>query len=361
MSKYNINISKSSTSNVHKVDFNNIPFGKVFSDHMFTADYKDGQWKDFRITPIQSLILHPACLALHYGQSIFEGMKACKTKDGHAFLFRPEMHARRLNISAERMCMPPFPEDIFIEALKKLVAVDDEFIPEQEGSALYIRPLMFATDEVLGVKPSSTYKLVIFTGPVGPYYPKPLRVWVEETFVRAVHGGAGFSKAAGNYGAAMLPTRKANEKGFDQVIWLDADQHRFIQESGTMNLVFVIDGKVVTPPIEDTILNGVTRDSLIRLWRDRGYSVEERPLSIDEVIEAHRKGLLQEAFGVGTAAVVAQISEIGYRDQILTLPPVDQRPISQYGKDTINAMRSGTISDPYGWLVEAPVWEAAQV
>ena len=355
MSKYSIKITKSRTTKVDKVDFNDIPFGKVFSDHMFTADYVNGKWKKFKIQPYKRLSFHPTLLALHYGQSIFEGMKASKTIAGKALLFRPEMHAHRLNISAERMCMPTFPEDIFVAALKQLVALDNEWIPTQEGSALYIRPLMFATDELLGVKPSATYKLVIFTGPVGPYYPKPLKVWVEEKFVRAVHGGAGFAKAAGNYGGVLLPTKKANEKGYDQVIWLDAFEHKYIQESGTMNLVFVIDGKVVTPAIEDTILNGVTRDSLLRLWRDKGYTIEERPISIDEILDAHQKGLLQEAFGVGTAAIVAQISEIGFRDQVLKLPPVEGRQISNYGKNTINAMRAGKIQDPYNWLVEAPV------
>lgn len=352
MSKYSIKITKSRTTKVDKVDFNDIPFGKVFSDHMFTADYVNGKWKKFKIQPYKRLSFHPTLLALHYGQSIFEGMKASKTIAGKALLFRPEMHAHRLNISAERMCMPTFPEDIFVAALKQLVALDNEWIPTQEGSALYIRPLMFATDELLGVKPSATYKLVIFTGPVGPYYPKPLKVWVEEKFVRAVHGGAGFAKAAGNYGAAMYATAQAKKKGYDQVLWTDAFEHKYVQEIGTMNVFFIIGTTAITPGLEQgTILDGVTRQSSITLLMEMGFTVEERQLSIDDIIDAYKAGLLYEVFGTGTAATISLIKELRYRDFVMQFD-VESWKTAPLLKKWLTDIREGRREDKYGWMLK---------
>ncbi|MEM1321249.1 MAG: branched-chain amino acid aminotransferase [Bacteroidota bacterium] len=349
--KFKINITKTNQSNLSNVDFDAIPFGRTFSDHMFVADYRDGKWTNPRIVPFGHFQVHPATLALHYGQSIFEGMKASVDKNGQPMLLRPEMHARRLNASAARMCMPDFPEDLFVEALHALVDIDRNWIPPKDGSALYIRPMMFADGEFIGVQASDSYKMLIFTGPVGPYYPKPVRLIVEEKYVRAAVGGVGEAKTAGNYAASLLPAQLAKKKGYDQVVWMDAKEFKYIQEVGTMNLFFVIDGKVVTPATDGAILKGITRDMIMTILRDKGYTVEERPISIDEVVEAYHKGLLQEAFGAGTAAVVAQVSDITYRDLQMDLPAPKDQKISLLAKSIINGLRSGEIEDTYGWTI----------
>lgn len=356
---YDIKITRSKSSRISSVDFSNIPFGQVFSDHMFVADYAEGRWQNFAIVPFAPFAIHPACMGLHYGQSIFEGMKASRKSDGTPCLFRPEKHAARLNVSAQRMCMPSFPEDLFLEALHLLVGVDKEWIPKDEGSALYIRPFMFANGEFFGVKPSPTYKMVIFTGPVGPYYPKPVSLLAEQKYVRAVMGGAGEAKAAGNYGAALLPAKLAQEQGYDQVLWLDAREFKYTQEVGTMNIFFVVDGKVLTPATVGTILKGITRDSIITILKEKGIPIEERLVSIDEIVEAYQKGTLQEAFGAGTAAVVSHVDKIKYGDLVMQLPDLADRHIGEMVKSEINGMRSGRIPDQYGWLV--PVQEAVLV
>lgn len=266
-------------------------------------------------------------------------------------LFRPELHAERINHSARRLCMPEFPEALFLEGLTKLIQLDHGWIPPVEGSALYIRPTMIATDEFIGVKPSQKYKFFIITGPVGPYYPKPVRLLAETKYVRAVIGGTGEAKAAGNYGGALLPAKLAQEKGFDQVLWLDAKEFKYIQECGTMNVFFVIDGKVITPPLYGTILNGVTRLSAMEILRDEGYQVEEYPLTIHEVVEAHRNGTLQEVFGTGTAAVVSHVEAISYKDEMMELPPVSERKVGELVKSTIDRLRSGRLVDTRGWTV----------
>lgn len=346
-----ITITKTQNSQLGKVDFDNLPFGRHFSDHMFVADYYDGQWHDLRIEPFHSFTLHPATMALHYGQAIFEGMKASKMMDGTPVLFRPETHAHRLNLSARRMCMPDFPEDWFVEGLKQLVDLDKGWIPPTEGSALYIRPTMIATDEFIGVRTALRYKFFIITGPVGPYYPKPVRLITETKYVRAVEGGAGEAKAAGNYGAAMLPSKIAQDKGFDQILWLDPHEFKYIQECGTMNVFFVIDGKVITPPLGGTILKGITRASFLQILNEEGYDVEEYPLTIDELVEADKQGTLQEAFGAGTAAVVSHVSEILHGDYLIKLPPVSERKIGPLLKSTIDGIRSGRIVDKHNWIV----------
>ena len=279
-------------------------------------------------------------------------MKASKSQDGDPMLFRPEMHAKRLNRSAARMCMPAFPEELFLEGLHLLVGMDKNWIPPQEGSALYIRPFMFANDEFIGVKTAQTYKFMIITGPVGPYYPRPVSLYAETTYIRAAKGGAGEAKAAGNYGAAMLPSQLAQDKGYDQVLWLDGREFKYAQEVGTMNIFFVIDGKVITPSTDDgTILRGITRDSILRLLPTLGFEVEERPLSIDEIVEAYRHGKLQECFGAGTAAVVAHVDKIAYKDLIMELPPMEARKVGETAKNYINALRAGKIEDKWGWIV----------
>ncbi len=351
-----IKITKSSQSNVSKVDFSNIPFGKVFSDHMFSARWKDGEWGEFEIIPFGNLSIHPACLALHYGQAIFEGMKATKSVDGKPLLFRPEMHADRINASANRLAMPEFPEDVFVEAIHSLVGIDADWIPPTEGSALYLRPYMFADGEFIGVRPSDSYRFLIFTGPVGPYYAKPVSLLAEEHYVRAAVGGVGEAKAAGNYAASLLPTELAKAKGFDQILWLDAKEHKWCQEAGTMNLFFVINDTIITPAADGAILKGITRDTLLHILRDKGYKVEERAISIEEVQEAHAAGTLQEVFGSGTAAVIANVDKISYQNNLMQLPPIEEHRIAHMLKAEVNGIRNMTIVDKFGWIV--PVKES---
>jgi len=359
--KYDITINKTSESRLSEVDFDNIPFGRVFSDHMFIADYVDGEWKNPRIEPFDRFSIHPAAMVLHYGQAIFEGMKASKSHEGKPLFLRPDQHSKRLNNSAERMCMPTIPEDLFLEGLHSLIDLDADWIPSAEGSALYIRPYMFATDEFIGVKPSQTYKFIIFSGPVGPYYPKPVRLLAEQHYVRAVKGGTGEAKFAGNYAAALLPARKAQEKGFDQVMWMDGHEFKYVQEVGTMNIFFVIDGKVITPETDGAILKGITRDCALHILRDKGYEVETRPVSIDELAEAYDSGRFQEAFGTGTAAVVAHVSEIQYQDKLMTLPKLEDRKVGAMIKQEINGLRAGTGEDKFNWIVPVGATISADV
>ncbi len=346
-----ISITKSSNSRLPNVDFDNLPFGRTFSDHMFVADYKDGKWGNYKIVPFGKMEMHPAMMGLHYGQLIFEGMKATQKEDGTPVFFRPQMHAERLNKSAERMMMPPFPIDDFSNAIHTLVALDKGWIPKNEGSALYIRPFMFATDEFIGVRPSSTYKFVVFTGPVGPYYPKPISLITEQKFIRAAHGGFGEAKAAGNYGGSLLPTDIANKKGFDQILWLDAKEFKYVQEVGTMNLMFIIDDVLVTPSTTGTILKGITRDSILKICENKGIKFEERLVEIDEIVEAHLDGRLKECFGVGTAAVVSNVIKIKHGEVEMDLPPIEKRTIAAMLKSEINGIRSGRIKDKFGWVV----------
>ena len=346
-----ITISRTENSRLAQLDFDNIPFGQEFSDHMFVADYDDGAWKDFRIVPLEPLRVHPGNLAWHYGQSIFEGMKASKSQDGVPMLFRPEQHIYRLNASARRMCMPEFPEEMFIEAIHTLVDMESGWIPPAAGSALYIRPLMIAMDEALGVRPSAKYKMIIMTLPVGPYYAKPVSLWAEETYIRAAHGGVGEAKTAGNYAASLYPAKLANEAGYDQIMWLDAKEFKYIQEVGTMNIFFVIGDEIVTPETTGTILKGITKNTAIEILKHHGHTVVERRISIDEVVEAHGKGELKEVFGTGTAAVVAKVSKIGYRENIMELGT--ESTIGDIIKSTINGLRLGTHEDHWNWTVPA--------
>lgn len=343
-----IRITPATTSRLDQVDFDNIPFGKVFSDHMFVADYDGEKWTNMEVRPFGPLVLHPALLALHYGQSVFEGMKASISADGVPQLFRPEMHSQRINRSAARLCMPEFPEAKFIEALEHLLRLDKDWIPTKPGSALYIRPFMFATDEFIGVRASKTYKLIIFTQPVGPYYSEPVKLLAEKKYIRAAQGGTGEAKAAGNYAGSLLPAKLAKEQGYDQVLWLDAKEFEYIQEVGTMNIFFVIGDTVVTPSTSGTILKGITRDTFIKVLTADGYKVEERPLKISEVRAAYQAGELKEVFGAGTAAVVAKVCEIKDDDLVMKLD-VNQYKVANYLFDKINGLRSGVEPDPHGW------------
>jgi len=345
-----IPVTKVERSKLNDIPLENIPFGKYFTDHMLEADYENGEWKNVEIKPYQPLLLSPSLAALHYGQAIFEGIKAYKDPQGNASIFRPYDNFRRFNISAGRMEMPAVPEDIFIEGMRKLVEVDKSWIPAKTDHSLYIRPFMFASDEVIGVKASDSYKFIIILSPTGPYYAAPMRINVEEKYVRATPGGIGFAKAAGNYGAAMLATTEARQKGYDQVLWTDALEHKYVQEIGTMNVFFIIGNTAVTPDLnQGTILEGVTRASVITLLKDQGYKVEERPLSIDEIVAAYKKGELKEVFGTGTAATVSLIKELRYKDFEMKFD-VDSWKATPEIKRRMAAIREGREADKYGWL-----------
>ena len=337
-------------SRLSTVDFNNLPFGKVFSDHMLVADYEDGHWKSVRIVPYGPIELMPAISALHYGQAIFEGMKAYKNAEGEIFLFRSQENFKRYNLSSDRMCMPAIPKEIFIDGLKELLKVDSDWIPSLENTSLYIRPFGFATDDYVGIRPSDSYKFIIFTCPVGPYYNQPLHVKMSEDFTRAFPNGTGEAKCAGNYAAAMLPQKLAKEQGFDQLIWLDGKTMSKIEESGTMNLFFVIDGTLITPQTTGTILHGVTRDSVIQLAKHHGWKVEVRDIYAQEIVDAHFAGLLEEAFGAGTAATIAPIQSISYQGKRMELPPVEEAKVAPLLYSMLNDLKLGHAPDPFGWL-----------
>lgn len=344
-------IEKVQQSRVDSVDWNNLPFGKIFSDHMFVSDYKDGKWTNDRIIPFGHFTIHPASMVLHYGQAIFEGMKASKLEDGTPVLLRPDEHAKRINASARRMMMAEFPEDRFVEAVGQLVKLDQAWIPPQQGSALYLRPYMFSTDEFIGVRPSETYRFCIFTAPVGPYYAKPVNLVVEQKYVRAVPGGTGEAKAAGNYAGALRPAYEAQQRGFDQVLWMGGPDKQQIQEVGTMNVFFVINGEVVTPATDGAILKGITRKMFIQILQDKGIKVTERTITIDEVVEAHSNGSLTEMFGAGTAAVVSHVASLTYGEHRMDFPAVEDRTVGPLLKKHIDGLRFGTVADDHGWLV----------
>jgi len=345
-----ISITKIKKSKVESLDFDNIALGRTFTDHMFVCDYKDGQWSNPRITPMEMIPMHPACMALHYGQALFEGMKATIDTNGVPFLFRPKKNAERLNFSARRLGMPEFSETLFVEALKQLVSLDQQWIPPQEGSALYLRPFMFADEAFIGMRAANSYKFIVMASPSKPIYTDRVRLYAETSFIRAAHGGTGEAKAAGNYAAAVLPTEIAKSKGFDQVLWLDAKEFKYIQEVGTMNIFFKINGQFVTPSLDGSILAGITRMSVIDFLRHKGFEVVERPITIDEIIEASKNGQLEEAFGTGTAVGIAMIQEIGYKDALIQVS--DTSPVGQLVLDTINGVRIGKIADELNWMVK---------
>lgn len=348
-----IKVNKIAESKINQVDWDNLPFGRVFSDHMLEMDYKDGVWSDPVIRPFETLNLHPATSAIHYGQSIFEGMKANRSVNGDVLLFRPEMNAKRFEESCERMCMPVIPADVFVELVSKVVDIDRDWIPQKDGFSLYIRPFMFATDSFIGIKPSETYKFLIFTCPVGVYYSDAVNVKIEEFYTRASIGGVGRAKTAGNYAASLYPAKKGMEEGFHQLIWTDGVEHKYIEESGTMNVMFVIDGKLVTPSEDsDTILRGTTKRSVVEIANTIGIEVEERKVSVEEIISGLKSGSVTDAFGAGTAATIAPIAKIGFRDELFELPPVEQRTVSSKIKKYLSDLKIGKIEDVNGWCVK---------
>lgn len=349
----NINVEKVNQSRIKEVDFDKIVFGKVFSDHMFVADYKNGEWSDLKIQPYSPISLSPACAALHYGQAIFEGMKAYKNEKGEVLLFRPYDNAKRINISARRMCMPEIPEEIFIEGLKKLISLDSAWIPSGEDSSLYIRPFMFASEQLLGVRPADEYKFIIFTAPVNSYYSVPVNVKVETEFSRAMEGGVGFAKVAGNYGAALYPAKMGQDKGYQQLVWTDSATHEYIEESGTMNVMFQIGNKLITPNLDlKTTLAGVTRDSVLIIAKELGFEVEERRVSVKEIIESAKIGSLKDVFGTGTAATIAQIVSITLKGERFELPPIENRTISNSISKKLMDIKKGRVEDKYGWVLK---------
>ena len=347
---YNISITQVDQSKVNELDFNNIPLGTTFTDHMFICEYADGQWGEPRIQPLELIPTHPAAMALHYGQAIFEGMKATVDAEGNPMLFRADKNAARMNFSADRMGMPNFPEDLFVEGLKQLVALEQSWIPPQEGSALYLRPFMYADEPFIGMRAANNYKFIIMASPAGPFFTKRIKLYAETKFIRAAAGGTGEAKAAGNYAAAIRPTEIAKSKGYDQVLWLDAVEHKYIQEVGTMNIFFKIDGKFITPERDGAILDGITRMSVIDLLRHKGFEVTERPITIDEIREASQKGILEEAFGTGTAVGIAYIQEIGIDDE--TIHVSDESPVGLDVNNTLNAIKTGKIEDPFNWMTK---------
>jgi branched-chain amino acid aminotransferase len=344
-----IKITRTKNSRLQETDFDNLAFGHTFSDHMFVADYADGEWKNFQIVPYGEIGLSPAISALHYGQAFFEGMKAYKHANDQVSIFRPEKNAARFNKSAARLCMPELPEDIFIQSIAALVDIDRDWIPSKAHHSMYIRPFMFATDPYLGVQPSKTYKFMVLVGPVGPYFSKVLRVKVETYFTRAAEGGMGFAKSAGNYGGAMLPALKATEEGFDQLIWTDAKEHQYVEEMGAANVMFVLDGTLLTPSTRDTILDGVTRDTVLTMAREWGMPVEERRVSVAEIIEGAKSGKLSDAFGAGTAATIAPVGSISHNGEEYFLIDPKEREFSQKVLKELDAIKYGVVTDTHGW------------
>ncbi len=354
--KYEIKVNKTNSSRINEVDFNNLPFGKEFSDHMFTAEYSNGSWSNFKIEPMRPIEFHPATSAFHYGQAIFEGLKAQKDKDGNILVFRPDMNAKRMNISAERMGMPSLPEGLFLQALDELLKIDATWVPTSENASLYIRPFMIATDEYVGIRESENYKFIIFTCPVGAYYSAPVNVYVSEDYIRAFPGGVGFAKCAGNYAASLYPLRFAKQEGYDQILWLDGIEKKYFQECGTMNVFFMIDNVLITPPLDEgTILAGITRDSVITLAHEMGIPVEERKISVEEFLVAHKENRIQDAFGAGTAATIAPINIVGYRHVKYTLPDVATRQFSNAIKSKMIQIKNGEAEDTNHWMMKINV------
>lgn len=349
-----IKIQRTKTSRISELDYNNMPFGKVFSDHMVVVDYANGEWQTPQIMPYSNLSLSPACSSLHYGQLIFEGMKAFyEEASGKIILFRPEDNARRLNESAKRMAMPELPVAIFMECLEELIKLDRAWVPKTPDSSLYIRPFMMANDPFIGVNAASNFKFIIFTCPVGPYYSKPLNVLISDQFVRAVRGGIGAAKTAGNYAATLYPAQLAKKQGYDQILWTDGLERKYVEECGTMNTMFVIDNKIVTAETEEgTILQGITRDSVLKLCKYHNIPFEERKVSIEELLNAHKNGTLTDAFGVGTAAVIIHFELLGYKGTNYTLPPVETRTISTFLKKQLVEIQRGKTESPYNWVIK---------
>lgn len=350
-----IRIERTKSPRQKPADSTKLGFGQIFTDHMFIMNYDEGQgWHDPRIVPYGPLELDPAAMCLHYGQEVFEGMKAYRAPDGRVVLFRPEKNMARLNLSNDRLCIPPLDEAFAVEAVKKLVSVEQDWIPEGEGTALYIRPFIIAVDPHVGVHPAHHLLFIIILSPVGAYYPEginPVRIYVERNYVRAVRGGMGFTKTAGNYAASLKAQDEAEKQGYTQVLWLDGVERKYIEEVGTMNIFFKINGEIVTPALQGSILGGITRMSCIELLRSWGYAVNERPLALAEVEKAARDGVLEEVFGTGTAAVISPVGELKVDDEKIIINKGEIGPVAHRLYDTLTGIQNCRIPDPFGWVV----------
>ena len=346
----NIKLSKVKSSKISKVDFSDLGFCKYYTDHMFVCEYENNDWKNFRIIPFQDLNLSPACTTLHYGQTIFEGLKAYKNEKDEILIFRPDKNAKRFNSSAERMCMPSLPEKYFINSIEELLKIEKDWVPKGEENSLYIRPLMFAIDPYIGIKPADKYLFIIICGLAGGYYSEPVNVKIETEYTRAVKGGVGYAKTAANYAAALYPAVQAQKEGFHQLIWTDGKEHNFVEESGTMNLFFVIDNKLITPPLGDTVLDGVTRDSIISVCPELDIDIEIRKISVKEIIDALGNGSMTEAFGAGTAATIAPIKTIAFQSKKYNLPENNKLSFSKKILDYLNNLKFGKIDDKFNWV-----------
>ena len=331
-------------------------FGRIFTDHMFIMDYTKGKgWHDPRIVPYEDLKLSPAAMALHYGQAMFEGLKAYKGDDGKSYLFIPDMNGKRTNTTNKRLCIPELPVEDFVQAVKAVVKEDEDWIPTEPGTSLYVRPFIIATEAYLGVEVSETFMFIIILSPSGAYYEEglaPVGIWIEDDYVRAVRGGMGFAKTGGNYAASLAAQVKAHDDGYSQVLWLDGVERKYIEEVGAMNIFFKIDGKVVTPMLSGSILPGITRDSVLTLCREWGIPAEERRISVDELIEAQKSGKLEEVFGTGTAAVISPVGKLRYKDEVMTIGGGEIGHLSQKIYDTVTGIQLGRLEDKYGWRVE---------
>lgn len=335
---------------------NPLTFGTIFTDHMFIMNYETGKgWHDARVVPYEALKLEPSSMVFHYGQEMFEGLKAYKTEDGRTLLFRPNKNAQRATKSNQRLCIPEIPEEDFVQAIKAVVKVDEAWVPDKPGTSLYIRPFVIATDPFLGVRPSDTYMFIVILSPVGTYYKEgldPVKIWVEDDYVRAVRGGIGEAKTGGNYVASLASQVKAAKKGYSQVLWLDGIERKYIEEVGAMNIFFKLDGKIVTPKLNGSILAGVTRDTVIELCNHWNIPFEERRISIQEISDAYDNGELEEVFGTGTAAVVSPVGELRWEDKHMIINNGEIGEYSQKFYDTITGLQSGKVEDIYNWTVE---------
>ena len=345
-------IQLTKNSRLPQVNWENLPFGRLFSDHMFCMDFNDGSWSDPKIIPYGDIKLSPANSALHYGQSCFEGMKAHRNIKGEIVLFRPYENAKRFNSSNTRMCIPEINENIFVNSILELIAIDKKWVPENLEHSLYIRPFIFATDPYIGIKPSDSYRFMIFTCPVGSYYTDPVSVKVETHYSRAVQGGTGFAKAAGNYAAALYPAMLAAKEGYRQLIWTDSNEHKYIEEAGTMNVMFVINDILITPFTGDTILNGITRKSVVEIAKDWGVEVQERKIEVNEIFEALKNGTLTEAFGAGTAATIAPISSIAINGDNYKIPESKDHHFHSKVLKYLSEYKMGKHPDKFNWIVK---------
>ena len=350
-----IKITRTETPKAKPAAGQKLGFGKIFTDHMFVMNYTEGQgWHDARVEPFHNISLSPAAMVYHYGQEMFEGLKAYKGDDGEVYLFRPDMNAKRTNASNERLVIPQLPEEDFVQAVKAVVDVDRDWVPTEPGTSLYIRPFIIATDEFLGVAPSKTYLFMIILAPSGAYYESglaPVGIWIEDEYVRAVRGGMGYAKTGGNYAASLIAQQKAHDAGYSQVLWLDGVERKYIEEVGAMNIFFKINGTVITPELNGSILPGITRNSVLELCRSWGYPVEERKISADELIEAQRNGTLEECWGTGTAAVISPVGKLRYVDEVMTINGGNIGELSQKLYDTITGIQTGKLEDSRGWRV----------